>query len=50
MTSMANRSAKGLTRLQAFELSAGEHVFKLAPRESIYVDVIAVTDNPAMFD
>jgi hypothetical protein len=39
-----------LTRLQAFELRAGEHVLKLAPRESIYVDVIAVTDNPAMFD
>ena len=39
-----------LTRLQAFDLSAGEHVFKLAPREAVYVDMIAVTDNPAMFD
>ncbi len=39
-----------LTRLQSFELSAGEHVLKLASRESIYVDLIAVTDNPAMFD
>ncbi len=39
-----------LTRLQAFELSAGQHVLKLAPRDSIYVDLIAITDNPGMFD
>ncbi len=39
-----------LTRLQAFELKAGEHVLKLAPKESIYVDLIAITDNPGMFD
>ena len=39
-----------LTRLQAFELTPGEHVLKLAPKESIYVDLIAVTDNPGMFD
>ena len=38
------------TRLQAFDLSAGEHVLRLAPRESLFVDLIAVTDNPAMFD
>ena len=47
---VARNRKQRLTRLQAFELSAGEHVLKLAPRESIYVDVIAVTDNPAMFD
>ena len=47
---VAHNRKQRLTRLQAFELSAGEHVLKLAPRESIYVDLIAVTDNPAMFD
>jgi len=46
----AHNRKQRLTRLQAFQLSAGEHVLKLAPRESIYVDVIAVTDHPAMFD
>ena len=46
----AHNRKQRLTRLQAFELSAGEHVLKLAPRDSIYVDLIAVTDNPAMFD
>ena len=47
---VAHNRKQRLTRLHAFELSAGEHVLKLAPRESIYVDLIAVTDNPAMFD
>ncbi|MHC4403024.1 MAG: right-handed parallel beta-helix repeat-containing protein [Planctomycetota bacterium] len=47
---VAHNRKQRLSRLQAFELSAGEHVLKLAPRESIYVDMIAVTDNPAMFD
>ena len=46
----AHNRKQRLTRLQAFELNAGEHVLKLAPRDSIYVDMIAVTDNPAMFD
>lgn len=47
---VADNRQQRLTRLQAFTLTAGEHVLKLAPRESIYVDLIAVTDNPAMFD
>jgi hypothetical protein len=46
----AHNRKQRLTRLQAFEVSAGEHVLKLAPRDSIYIDLIAVTDNPAMFD
>ena len=46
----AHNRKQRLTRLQAFDLNAGEHVLKLASRESIYVDLIAVTDNPAMFD
>ena len=46
----AHNRQQRLTRLQAFDLSAGEHVLKLAPRDSIYIDLIAVTDNPAMFD
>jgi len=39
-----------LTRLQALDLDAGEHLLKIAPRESTYIDLIAVTDDPAMFD
>ncbi len=39
-----------LTRLQPFDLSAGEHTLRLAPRDSIYLDLIAVTDDPGMFD
>lgn len=33
-----------------FEVTVGEHVLKLAPRESMYVDLVAVTDNPGLFD
>jgi hypothetical protein len=47
---LAHNRKQRLTRLQSFELSAGDHVLKLAPREDIYVDLIAVTDNPGMFD
>lgn len=47
---MAHNRKQRLTRLQAFELNAGEHVLKITPRESLYADLIAITDNPAMFD
>jgi hypothetical protein len=46
----AHNRQQRLTRLQSFDLSAGEHVLKLEPRESIYIDLIAITDNPGMFD
>lgn len=46
----AHNRQQRLTRLQTFELSAGEHILKLAPRDSIHLDLIAITDNPAMFD
>ena len=49
--SMAAHNRKmSLTCLQAFDLAAGEHVLKLAPREPIYVDLVAITDNPGMFE
>jgi hypothetical protein len=47
---VAHNRKQRLTRLQPLALSAGEHVLKLAPRDSIYVDLIAVTDDPAMFE
>ena len=47
---MAHNRKMRLTRLQAFDLSVGEHVLRLAPRDSVHVDLIAITDNPAMFD
>ena len=47
---VAHNRRQRLTCLQAFSLSAAEHVLKLAPRESVYIDLIAITDNPRMFD
>lgn len=46
----AHNSQMSLICLKAFELSAGEHILKLAPRESLYIDLVAVTDNPGLFD
>ena len=49
--SMAAHNRKmSLICLQAFELAAGDHVVKLAPRESMHIDLVAVTDNPGLFD
>ena len=46
----AHNSQMSLICLQGFELTAGEHVLRLAPRESMYIDLVAVTDNPGLFD
>ena len=46
----AHNSQMSLICLQAFELAAGEHVVKLAPRESMHIDLVAITDNPGLFD
>ena len=46
----AHNRQQSLTCLQAFDLATGEHVLKLAPRESLHVDLIAITDNPGMFE
>jgi hypothetical protein len=49
--SMAAHNIKmSLICLQALELAAGDHVVKLAPRESMHIDLVAVTDNPGLFD
>ena len=46
----AHNRKMSLICLEPLKLRAGRHTLKLAPREPIYVDVIAVTDNPAPFD
>ncbi len=46
----AHNSKMSLICLEGFELTAGEHVLKLAPRESMHIDLIAITDNPGLFD
>ncbi|MHC4557238.1 MAG: right-handed parallel beta-helix repeat-containing protein [Planctomycetota bacterium] len=46
----AHNSNMSLICLQAFKLAAGEHVLKLAPRESMHIDLVAITDNPGLFD
>ena len=47
---VAHNRRQRLTCLQAFSLSAAEHVLRLAPHESVYIDLIAITDNPGLFD
>jgi len=46
----AHNSQMSLICLEAFDLAAGEHVLKLAPRNSMYIDLIAITDYPGLFD
>jgi len=46
----AHNSKMSLICLQAFELAAGDHVVNLAPRESMHIDLVAITDNPGLFD
>jgi hypothetical protein len=46
----AHNSQMSLICLQAFELAAGDHIVKLAPREPVHIDLVAVTDNPGLFD
>ncbi len=47
---VAQNRSMSLICLQSFDVKAGPHVLKLAPRESLYVDLLAMTDNPAMFE
>ena len=47
---VAHNRQQRLTCLQPFKLAAGEHVLKLTPRESLYLDLIAVTTNPGLFE
>jgi hypothetical protein len=46
----AHNSQMSLICLQAYELTSGKHALKLAPREPLHVDLIAITDNPGLFD
>ncbi len=46
---VAHNRQQSLTCLQPFKLTAGEHVLKLTPRESLYLDLIAVTTDPGPF-
>jgi hypothetical protein len=46
---LAQNRQQRLTCLQPFKLTAGEHVLKVIPRESMYLDLIAVATNPALF-
>ncbi len=46
----AQNRSMSLICLQGFDLAAGDHVVKLAPRETVSVDLLALTDNPAIFE
>lgn len=47
---VAQNRQQRLTCLQPFKLTAGAHVLKVTPRESLYLDLIAVTTNPGLFE
>ena len=49
-TMAAHNRQMSLICLQAFDLAAGEHVLTLAPRDSLDLDLIAITDNPGLFE
>jgi hypothetical protein len=46
----AQNREMSLICLQPFKLKAGEHVVKLAPREPVEIDLVALTDNAKMFE
>jgi len=46
---VAHNRQQRLTCLEPYKLKAGEHVLKLTPRESLYLDLIAITPNPGLF-
>ena len=46
----AHNRKMSLICLQPVKLTAGEHTLKLAPREPIHLDLIAITDNPGIFE
>lgn len=46
----AHNRRQRLTCLQPIKLKAGEHVLRLTPRESFYLDLVAITDNPGVFE
>ena len=49
-TMAAHNRKMSLICLQPVKLTAGEHTLKLAPREPIHLDLIAITDNPGIFE
>jgi len=46
----AHNRRQRLTCLQPFKLKAGEHILRVAPRESFSLDLIAITDDPGVFE
>jgi len=48
--STAANNNEHLKRMKAYKLKKGKHTIKIMPRESLYLDLIAVTDNPKIFE
>ena len=46
----AANNDKSMMRLKAFKLKKGINTLRIMPRESVYLDMIAVTDNPKIFE
>jgi hypothetical protein len=49
-TMAAQNRKMSLICLQPFKLTAGDHVLRIAPRASLQLDLVALTDNPKMFE
>jgi hypothetical protein len=46
----AQNRSMSLICLQGFDLAAGDHRVTLSPREAIHLDLVALTDSPAIFE
>jgi hypothetical protein len=46
----AQNRSMSLICLQSFDLTAGDHVVKLSPREPVSLDLLALTDTPGIFE
>jgi hypothetical protein len=46
----AQNHGSSLSCLQSFDLAAGDHVVKIAPREAVHIDLVAVTSDPGIFE
>jgi hypothetical protein len=46
----SQNDGSALTCLQSWDLAVGDHVLKMAPRDSVQIDLVAITDNPKIFE
>jgi hypothetical protein len=47
---LAANNDQHLKHLKAFKLKKGKHIIKVMPKEAIYLDLIAITEKPELFE